>query len=335
MLKMIAAIFLASLLAVMAYGVFWLVCLAYTTNQMRDAVHEALQADMTYGSAQWVPDIAHVTMSLPNVKITMQGGPVREIRASEIRLVSGFLTRDSWTMELPPRLEVVLANGKTLRVETTDAEVAWLEDGNQLSLRAGSVHLMDSAGHEMARVNDIMLERKAADNGVRLNLASRPQMAGGEAIINGQMVLPDDAFAHVVNLYGGDTLPGLGDILRTIAMSLKQDGGTLKLDNVSFKLPGGASGAVFGEMQVHRDDTLDGNMAVTADNGARLLGWLAKANMMRPRSNAENAGTTRIMHISGSRPVVRFENMQGALVLNGAPVGPLPHALDVVGRLWP
>lgn len=339
-MKTIAALILAGLLAVMAYGIFWLVCLTYTTDQMKDAVKEALGADMTFGTAQWVPDPSHVTMDLPAAKLVMAEGPIREVRAGSLRLVSDFLMRDRWTIMLPERVEIVMANGKTLLLETEKGEVAWLRDSNRLTLRANRMHLLDLNGADIAQIGDVMLERKASQSGIRINLASRPNWNGSPGVLSGQLVLPADAFADVVNLLGTGTMPGVGDIFRAIAVSLQAGvgGNTLELDNVSFKTTGAdaASGAVFGNIEVMTDGRMTGTLTATADTAARVLGWVERSGVVAPRSVGENAGAARYVRATNvGRPTVSMENMQSTLMVNGQPVGPLPNVRSVVAKLWP
>lgn len=339
-MKTIAALILAGLLAVMAYGIFWLVCLTYTTDQMRDAVKEALGAEMSYGTAQWVPDPAYVTMDLPAAKLVLPSGPVREVRAPNLRLVSDFLMRDRWRIEVPPRVEIVMASGKTLLLETEQGEVAWLKDGNRLTLRANRVALLDLNGTQIAQIGDVMLERKAFDNGIRVSLASRPTWNGVEGVLSGHIVLPEDAFGAVVNLLGTGAMPGVGDIFGAIAASLQAGGdgrNTLELQNVSFKTGDAqpVSGAVFGKVQVLRDGRMTGTLTATADTAARVVGWVQKAGVIAPRNNAELAGVARFPRASNrARPTITLENMQSTLMVNGQPVGPLPDARSVAAKLW-
>lgn len=227
-MKLIAALLLSSLLAVMAYGIFWLVSLTYTTNQMKDTVREALGADMAYGTPQWVPDPANVTMLLPNVSIKIPDGPMRELRAAELTLISSFFMRDRWTMKLPQRVEMQLANGKTVLLETENGEAMWLRTGGQLSLRATKVRLRDLTGQDIVEVGDVVLERRATDNNVGINLASRPKVGNGEGIVTGEMFMPARAFAAVVDLLGTGAMPTMEDIFLTISRELRK-GGSLKL----------------------------------------------------------------------------------------------------------
>ncbi len=334
MFKTLAALFLAGLLAVMAYGIFWLVCLNYTTTQMKDAVREAVGADITFGSPLWVPDTAHVTMDLPSAKLVMTQGPVREVRASNLRVLSSFLMRDRWTIQLPERVEVLLANGKVLLLETQEGEISWLREGGVLNLRAEKIALLGLDGREKLALDDVVLGRRSSDFDVRVNLASRPRMEGGAGLLSGQLTMPAPVFASVVNLMGSDNLPTLGVVFKTMAEGLKR-GGSLKMENISFKMPGGVSGAMFGQMKVLADGRAMGNVVVTADSPQRMLGWIGQSGLIAPRNDAEVRGAVRFRGgLERARGTVSMENMQETLMLNGHPVGPLPDVAKVVGRLW-
>lgn len=334
MFKTLAALFLAALLAVMAYGIFWMVCLNYTTAQIQEAVREAVGADISYGSPQWVPDVAHVTMDLPFAKLVMNHGPVREMRASNLRVLSSFLMRDRWTVQLPERVEVVLANGKVLLLETQGAEVSWLRDGGALNLRAQKVTLIGLDGREVLALDDVVLGRKSSDLDVRVNLASRPRVEGGTGQLSGQLTMPAPVFANVVNLFGRESLPSLGTVFGTITEGLKR-GGSLKMENISFKMPGGVSGALYGQIKVLADGRALGNVVVTGESPQRTLAWIERSGVLLPRNTAETRGGMRFRNgIEQARGTVNLENMQETLMLNGQPVGGLPVISNVVGRLW-
>ncbi|RYG59883.1 MAG: hypothetical protein EON60_09045 [Alphaproteobacteria bacterium] len=334
MFKTLAALFLASLLAVMAYGLFWMVCIDYTATQMQEAVREAVGADISHGSPQWVPDVAHVTMDLPSAKLVMAHGPVREVRASNLRVLSSFLMRDRWTVQLPERVEVVLANGKVLLLEAQGGEISWLREGGMLNLRAEKIALIGLDGRELLQLDDVVLGRKSSDLNVRVNLASRPKVTGGTGQLSGQMTMPAPVFSSVVNLFGKENLPTLGVVFGTISEGLKR-GGTLKMENISFKMPGGISGALYGDMRVLADGRALGHVVVTSDDPRRTMAWIAKAGLVQPRNEAERRGEMRFRSgIDRARGTVRMENMQETLMLNGHPVGPLPVVGHVVRRLW-
>lgn len=334
MLKLLAALLLAGLLAVVAYGGFWVVCLNYTKQQMQGAVERGIGAQMTYGTTMLVPDLAQVAMDLPAAKLVMRDGPVRELRASMLRLEAGFMVRDRWRLKLPPRVEVQLANGATLFLETDGGEVLWLPESSTLSLRANTVKLMDLNGHELVRVSEVMLERRATDGGVRLNLASRPQWGGKEALLSGEVLMPEAALAAVLDLYGKGTLPGLGQVVSAVMNALQAKGGELELDNVSFKHDD-ESGAVYGKVRVDPAGVMTGSLVVSGDSPARLTGWVQQAGLVKPRNLNEDLGWSKLRgSIDPRRPTLRLENMQSMLMVNGYPIGPLPVAREVVGRLW-
>jgi hypothetical protein len=232
---------------------------------------------------------------------------------------------------------MTLANGQLLMLETDQGQLQWQRDNSRLTLRANSVRLLDMKGNEIAKLGDVMLERKSSDKGVRVNLASRPQMAGGEGVVSGQLVMPTQSFTNVVNLFGGDSLPTIGMMLNGIMDGLMKSGGTLKVENVSFRAPGkgGATGGISGAVQVLADGRMVGKMAVTTDSAARVLGWIRQAGLLAPRTNTEALGVARFSNgLVAARATVRMENMQSMLMLNGQPVGPLPMAKAVVSRLW-
>lgn len=333
-MKLFAALLLSGLLAVAAYAAFWWACLAYTTAEMRGAVENVLGGTLTYGTPRWVPDLRQVSMALPGFKLVLPSGPIREVRANEVNLETGFLVRNRWRLKLPPHVEVQLANGKVLLVDTENGEVVWLGQGQNLGLRADSFRLMNLTGGELGRVSEVMVERRPTDAGVRLNLASRPEWNGKEALLSGQVVMPEAAFARVLNLFGQDQLPGLGTIVMTVANTLKTQGGTLELEDVSFKTDS-QSGALHGSVIVTPDGLARGDLMVTADTPARLEGWVAKAGLVQPRSTAEQIGWRRAQSaMNNDDPTLRLEVMQDTLLMNGFPVGPLSPATQIVARLW-
>jgi hypothetical protein len=333
-MKLFAALLLSALLAGAAYAAFWWACLAYTTNEMRGAVEQVLGGTLTYGTPRWVPDVRQVAMALPGFKLTIPDGPIREIRANEVNLESGFLVRDRWSLKLPPHVEVQLANGKVLLLETEKGEVVWLGQENNLSLRADTFRLMNLTGSELGRVSEVMVERRPTDAGIRINLASRPEWNGKPALLSGQVVLPQTALGQVLNLFGQDQLPGFGQILTAVEKDLQSRGGSLELKDVSFKTDT-QSGALYGTLNVAPDGITRGELIVTADTPSRLEGWIEQANLVKPRSTNEQIGWRRAQAaMNNDDPTMRLEVMQNTLLMNGFPVGPLPNAADVVGRLW-
>lgn len=334
-MKLFAALLLSALLAGAAYAAFWWACLAYTTNEMRGAVENVLGGTLTYGTPRWVPDVRQVSMALPGFKLIIPDGLIREIRANEVKLESGFLVRDRWSLQLPPHVEVQLANGKVLLLETEKGEVVWLGQENNLSLRADTFRLMNLTGNELGRVSEVMVERRPTDAGIRINLASRPEWNGKPALLSGQVVLPQTALGQVLNLFGQDQLPGFGQILTAVEKDLQARGGNLELKDVSFKTDS-QSGALYGTLNVAPDGITRGELIVTADTPSRLDGWIGQANLVKPRSTNEQIGWRRAQAaMNNDDPTMRLEVMQSTLLMNGFPVGPLPNAGDVVGRLWP
>jgi hypothetical protein len=274
-------------------------------------------------------------MDLPNTVLTLASGPVRELRAVKLTLVSSFLMRDRWQINLPQRTEVRMADGKTLLLETRNGQVMWRKDSGQLTLRAEELRLLDMGGNQVARLGDLVLERRMNDANVRIDLASRPTTAAGEAVLSGHMTMPAVAFSNILKLFGSDHMPTVGAILGSLARDL-QRGGELEMENVSFKSPrGGPSGAVYGTLRVLSDGRTTGNVVVTADSAPRTYGWLTKAQILAPRNVPEMRGVARFSSgLAQVRGTVRMQNMQDTLMLNGQPVGPLPMLADVVNRLW-
>jgi hypothetical protein len=302
---------------------------------MKGAVGDGLHAEVDYGQPVWVPDFRQVAMRLPDFRLVMASGPIRELRTAQVTLETGFLVRDRWTLKLPPQVEVQLANGKTLLVGTDNGELVWLAASQTLSLRAASLKLMNLTGGTLAQISEVMVERRPTDNGVRLNLASRPQWDGVEALLSGQVVLPEAALARVVEMFGTDRLPGMRQVLGVIAESLRAHGGTLELQDVSFKR-GSVDGGVYGTLNVLPDGRLLGNLAVSAATPQRLEGWLQKAGVVNPRSLPEQIGWRRLQgSLEAESPTARLEVLQDSLSINGQPVGPIPRAQAVVDRLWP
>lgn|GEM_PF-5533331 len=335
MLKFFSALLLAVLLAVVAYMGFWWACLYYTTSQMKGQIERVLNADVFYGTPVWVPDLAQVNMDLPSLTLVMKSGPIKELHASHVHLLAGFLNRDRWTLALPAQVEVKLAGGKSLLLQTSGGSVNWVKDSNLLSLSADSLALLNMQGQEILRVSDVALERSIGQSGVDLNLASRPQWHGQPAVLSGRVQMPDAAFAAILPLLGGDKLPALGQIINAVAGALQAHGGELVLQDVSFK-GGDVSCGVFGHVGVLADGRMSGELAVSADSLQRLEGWLKRSGAIVPRSVDESLGWDRFINDANSRlPTARLSMMQATLLLNGYPVGALPDVATVVRNLWP
>ena len=335
MLKFLSALLLAVLLAVAAYVGFWWACLYYTTSQMKGQIAKVLDADVSYGAPVWVPDLTQVNMDLPGFTLVMKHGPIAELHAPHAHLIAGFLTRDRWTLQLPSQVEVRLSNGKRIVLQTSGGEVKWVKDSNLLSLSADSVALLGLQGGEKVRINDVVMERRLSDTGVHLNLASRPEWDGKQAILSGRLDMPDAAFATVLPLFGQDSLPSLGQLLQAVAGSLRAHGGTLTLQDVSFKA-GNESLGLFGDVGVMGDGRMTGQPAVSADSLKRLQGWLEHSGAVNPRNVDERFSMQRFLSDSNPMlPTARLSMMQDTLLLNGYPIGPLPNVDMVVRNLWP
>lgn len=336
-MKTIAALFLAGLLAVLGYGIFWMVSLNYTTAQMKGTLEQGLQARVSYGQPQWVPDAMHVTMDLPAVNVELGEGPVRKLAVPTLRLSSDFFRRDRWVMHLPPRVEVTLAQGGKLMLETVNGSVMWLKEGNNLTLKADSVRVLDLAGNERMSLQDVVMERGIYGGAVELNLASRPQWEGGSAVISGKMKVPSAVFASVVNLFGQSEIPTAASLVRTAVQALKP-GDVVEIANLSVKKTANGrsdTGALFGKVTTTREMQWVGELTVSSDKADNLLQWVRQANVLAPRSPAEALSAKRFLRRVQAERTLRIANMQTTLTLNGEPVGPLPDIRDVMNRLWP
>lgn len=336
-MRVIAALFLAALLAVLGYGVFWMVSLDYTTSQMKGTLEQGLQARVSYGQPQWVPDVMHVTMDLPAARLEFNGGPVQSISAPTLRLSSHFFRRDRWVVELPERVEVTLAQGRKLLLETREGRVMWLEQANNLTLKADSVRVLDLSGTELASLGDVVLERGISGGAIELNLASRPQWQGGEAVISGKLHLPPAAFAAMVDLFGHNRVPTAGAMMHAASAALRS-GDMVQIDSLSVKTTQeghSTTAAVFGRATVTREGALLGEMTFTSDKTENLAAWVRASGVVAPRNEAEILGANRFLRGLAAVGTIRMGSMQQTLTLNGQPVGPLPKISDVVSRLWP
>ncbi len=335
-MRTIAALFLSALLAVLGYGVFWMISLDYTTAQMKGTLEQGLQARVSYGQPQWVPDVMHVTMDLPAPRMEFTGGPVQSISAPTLRLSTDFFRRDRWVIELPERVEVTLAQGRKLILETSAGRVMWIEKDNGLTLKAEKVRVLDLAGNELVSLGDVVLERGINGGAVDLNLASRPHWQGGEAVVSGKMQIPAASFAAMVNLFGEGRVPNAGGLV-TAATAALRPGDVVDVKTLSVKITTGGqstTAAVFGRAALTREYQLLGEMTFTSDRSENLARWVRTAGVLAPRNDAETLGANRFMRGLSSVGTIRMGNMQMTLTLNGQPVGPLPKVRDVVSRLW-
>ncbi len=336
-MRTIAALFLAALLAVLGYGIFWMISLEYTTAQMKGTLEKGLQARVSYGQPQWVPDVMHVTMDMPAPRVEFSSGPVQSISAPTLRLSSDFFRRDRWVIELPERVEVTLAQGRKLVLETRAGRVMWIERDNSMTLKAESVRVLDLAGNELVSLGDVVLERGINGGAIDLNLASRPQWQGGEAVVSGKMQVPAASFAAMVNLFGEGRVPHAGALVRAASGALRP-GDVVDIKTLSVKTTTAGqstTAAVFGRASMTRDYQLLGEMTFTSDKSANLARWVRTSGVLAPRNDAETIGANGFLRGLSSVGTIRMGNMQMTLTLNGQPVGPLPKLNDVVSRLWP
>lgn len=335
-MRILVALLLALLMACAAYAGFWWFSLTYNAAEMRGSVEEALGGQLTYGDPEWVPELLAVRVRWPEAHLQMLNGPVREITASHLMMVSGFLSRDRWTLELPDEIQVRLASGNMLKVKTKKGGIVLLEAPSRLAFRADEMTVLNAAGQVLVHVNDVMAERSPTDEGgVKLNLASRPDWGAGQAVLSGQLVLPTPVAGAVLETFGGRGVPRFSDVVQVMVQSLMATGGTAGLDNISFRV-GDVSGAVFGTLQVTADGYYAGSLAVTADSPARLMEWLNRTGVVAPRNMPERIGWLDVQDkIKQGNTALRVEVMPGGLLLNGAAVGPLPKVMDVVRKLWP
>ena len=335
-MRTLAALFLSVLLAALGYGVFWMVSLNYTTTQMKGTVEQAMNAQVNYGQPQWVPDAMQVTMELPSVRMVMNAGPVREIAAPRLKLSSPFFNRDRWTMALPPRVDVTLAQGQKMILETHDGQIMWMKDGNNLTLKADKVRLLSMDGTELAELGDLVLERGTSGGAIELNLASRPKWPGGEAVVSGKVIVPPAAFGAMVNMFGQGRMPGVASLMQAASAALKP-GDAVRIESLSFRHQTGnkqVSGGMFGDMRVTNDRRLSGNLTLTSDKVETLKAWISAAGLVAPRTPGEEVGETRFERGLSAVGTVRMAHMQSTLTLNGQPVGPLPRVDTVTNRLW-
>lgn len=335
-MRLFAAIVLAGLLAVGAYAGFWWFSLTYNAAEMKGAVEEALGGSLNYGQPQWVPELTAVRVRWPNASLIFFTGPVREIDADTLVMVSGFLAKDSWTLELPPEVRVKLQSGAQLLVQTKGGKIVLLSDPVRIAFRADELTVLNMAHQVVAHVNDVMAERSPSDEGgVRLNLASRPDWGGGQAVLSGQVVLPADVAGALVAAFGSRGVPRFGDVMRVVVRAMQVTGGTAVLDNVSFKL-GEASGAVYGNLKVTENGDYAGSLSVTADSLARLMGWLGQAGVIDKGVAGGRVGWNVLTgNIDRRNPAVRIEAAPAGLLVNGVEMGRVPKVAEVVQRLWP
>ncbi|NBV54323.1 MAG: hypothetical protein EBR79_01255 [Proteobacteria bacterium] len=335
-MRLILSLILAFILATGAYAGFWWFSLTFSAKEMRGVVEQSLRAQsLSYGEPSWVPDWSSVAVRLPQAKLAFADGPVREVRMPYVVMVSEFFSRSGWQLLLPPEMEVQLAGGRVVRVKSRGAELAWLAEGGQMSFRAGEVQVFNEGGAALVQVRDVMVERRATDHGVRVNLASRPEMNGSEGILSGQLVLPEQALVPLIDaLVAGNGAPKLNKMLLALVDFLAASGEVARFENVSFK-HAGMSFAVYGDLKVARQGEFAGELVLATDKRERLLDWVVKAQVVAPRSVPENLGWREAqVSVKENQPVLRVAVIPDALVLNGLPVGEIPRVREVVERLW-
>lgn len=334
-MRTIIALLLAAVLAAVAYAGFWWFSLAYNAKEMKGSVEQALGGTLSYGEPQWLPEWMAVHVKWPDARLVLASGPIREIEAGYLGMISGFLSKDRWTLELPPEFQVHMANGSTLVLQTRGGQIVLLEAPSRIAFRADELTVMNSQREVLAHINDVMVERSPTSEGVKLNLASRPHWDGEEALLSGQLVLPTDVAASFLASFGEGGVPRLGDVLRNLAFQLSAKGGTAVLDNISFR-SGNVSGAVYGTLRVVNRGDFAGSLAITADSPSRLMAWIERAGVVNARNVPERLGWMDMRdRLEKGGTALRVEVTPQGLLLNGAAVGPIPKVHDVLTRLWP
>jgi hypothetical protein len=336
--KLLGAILLASLLAVLAYAGFWVAAVKYAETQIKSTVGGALGADVEYTRMVWVPAVNNVAMRLISPRITFRDGPVKELTAQEIIVESGFLARGHWQLRLPSHSEATLANGRKLNLETGDGRVVWLDESQSLSLRAQSLRIQDSANPQpFLQVNDVILEHRPSDDGVRINLASRP-VVGNErgAQLSGNLILPYGVFGDVLSFMGtSQSLPDMGQIFQVIARSMQSRGGILKLENISYKRQQGEGAGFNGALQVDAAGKLSGELMVTADKVGMLKNWVEQSGLL----DGQKAGYLHIWNrlittLEDDHPSLNLKAQRENVLANGVTIATRPVAQYIVAHLW-
>lgn len=335
MFRGLASLILALILALAAYAAFWWSSLSYNSAVMRGSVETALNGALTYGKPQWIPVLTNVHVRWPAPRLLLREGPIREVKAPYLIMVSQFFARDRWKLVLPQEMKLLMASGTRIIVQTVDGELVWLSDPARLAFRAKEVTILSEDRRMLGHVADVMVERRPTDDGVRINLASRPDMAGGTTLLSGQLVIPSSVAEALLQTMASNGVPELGSLMRVMAEQLRLSGAAATLDNISFR-QGDMSGAVFGTLRVGSNGDLGGEMVVTADSVERLLGWVDKAKVIEARSVPEKLGyRALLLRMTKHQPMLRIEVIPDGLLLNGETVGPIPKVADVMARLWP
>lgn len=335
-MRVIGALILALLLGIAAYGGFWLVSLNYNSAQMEGAVEQALGGKLEHGKQEWIPELMQVKVRWPSAVLALEAGPVHTIEMNDIIMVSGFLSHKRWRLLLPPVVKLRMANGRQLTLKTFGAELIWLEQDSRLIFRAEQLEVIGVGGDVLAAVRDVMIERRPTDEGVRINLASRPMFDGQSegGILSGQVVLPEPVVSALLAYLGGDPKPTRRKFFGLGVERLRLSGRTAVLDNVSFKA-GNVSGAIYGDLKVLRNGNFAGQLVITADSPERLIGWLESSGAVDARTITEDIGARELKsRMDKYRPTVRLETIPDAMLLNGYQVGAVPRVADMVNRIW-
>ncbi len=339
-MRTVAALVLSGLLTVLAYMIFWWVILDITTKQMRGAVEQVMGAELSYANPLWAPDLRQVVMRLPAVKLAFKDGPVAELSAPAALLETGFILRDRWRLQLPAVIQVKLRNGTAMRLRSQNGELVWLQDLGQLSLRAKVFELLDSEGNSVSLLEDVVMERKVAEQGVRVNVASRPAWAGKQGLLTAQLTMPPvvwQAMLGSVGVRAEEPMPTWRELMLAVMQGLQQ-GGELEIGNISFKTQL-VNGALHGKLAVTKTGLLYGELLVAGERVDQLQDWLEWAKVAKPRDFTENLGWQQaqlaLRRQNLAQPLLRLETLADSLLVQGYAVGGLPVAKDVVSRLWP
>lgn len=334
MTRLIAALMLSACLMVGVYVAFWWGSTFFYGNQMRAAVEHVMGGQLSYANPRIVPDLQAIKISLSNVRLVLRDNPILEVRAPELVLTSGLFSRNQWVLSLPRRVEIVMASGDMFLLESKDGQLIWNVEPLQVSFRAEELDILSVDQNRLVRINDVMVERRPSDDGIRLNLASRPDFGGGPSVLSGQLVIPTPVANDLMEAFGKLRSPDLATLVRVAAMSLADNQGTLVMDNISFR-HNDIGGAVYGALKVDPDGRLMGEAALTADSPQRLLGWVRLINQGGLRNVQETRGWQEIQtKLDARHPAARLEIIPTGLLVNGFIVGPVPQAQDVIDAIW-
>lgn len=335
MTRLIAATMLSICLVVWSYVAFWWGSTFIYGNQVRTSVEQALGGHFTYDMPKIVPDLQSIKVSLPNVRLQLRDSPIMEVRASDVLLTSGLFSRNQWILQLPPRVELVMASGDVFVMETHRASLVWNVEPAQLSLRAGDLTLTSMDRERIVHVADVMVERSSTDNGLRLNLASRPDFGNGASVLSGEAIIPYAVVNDLMEALAKIHAPSLAAMVRVGAASMSENHNSLRMNNISF-ISGDVSGAVYGTLQINPQGQFQGQISLTAESPSRLLGWLKMINSGGGQTPAQQRAWQEMeRRLDSNRPVARLEVIPNGLLINGYLVGPIPLAQQVIAAIWP